>query len=408
MSKSKNVFDQIVWISYVFFLFTIVVFGERENYYMISNVAFMIMTSLMSIRIFIKHKFLLSSRFLSFVPFLLYSFVSLLWTVSVVETTTRAVTMIRLIILMLVVSLYLYNTNELMNYLYGFAIAGVLVFLYVTSFYGINGLKEMISDNVRVGTEIVNANTLAIYMAISSMIFFILFIRKKNVIFLLPIIAFVIIIALTGSKKGFIDLVIGIVLCTLIQRNENKAIKWKSIIKVVLIILILFIVVYIGWQLPIFSTIRIRMEGMFSFLYGNSSIIDHSTYERQVMIEAGMKQFFETPIFGNGIGASGIITNNVLGYMTYLHNNFIELLATGGIIGFLFYYIPILKMISNCWKYHKYSLECQISSIMIIIILVNDFAAVQYFSKITFVIFSIAISSILDCENKKRYINNEI
>lgn len=404
MSESKNMFEKIVWISYVFFLFSIVAFGDRENYYMISNIAFLIMIGLMSIRIFSKHKFLLSIYFLSFVPFMIYSFISLLWTASVVDTTTRSITMISLIILMLIVSIYLYITNEYMNFFYGFAIAGVLILLYVTSFYGINGLKEMLNENVRVGTDIVNANTLAIFMAISSIIFLILFFRKKKIIFLLPIIGFVIIIALTGSKKGIMDLIIGVVLFSIIQRNESKVFKRKNFTRSILIILVLILMVYICWHLPIFSTIRIRIEEMFLFLSGESSIIDYSTYERQLMIEAGVKQFFETPLLGNGIGASGIITNYALGYNTYLHNNFIELLATGGVIGFLLYYLPILKMVSNCWKYRKNSLECQISFIMIVIILVNDLASVQYFSKITFLIFSIVASSMLNNKNKKRYI----
>ena len=96
--------------------------------------------------------------------------------------------------------------------------------------YGISGLQQLMQDNIRVGTEIVNSNTLAIYLAISAVICFSVYLRTNKLLILIPECLFVIIIALTGSKKGILDLVIGLVLTFLlfgdISRKRRKWFKW--------------------------------------------------------------------------------------------------------------------------------------------------------------------------------------
>ena len=138
---------------------------------------------------------------------------------------------------------------------------------------------------------------------------------------------------------------------------------------------------------------RERFDLMFGFLGGTSAKIDYSTRERQQMIEEGLKQFHETPILGIGIGATSYITMQFLGRATYLHNNYVELLASGGLIGTLLYYVPILKVGVENWKNRKKSIANQFGFIIVVIIIINDFAAVQYFSKISYVLFAIVIAS---------------
>jgi len=392
MSKKGNLFSRVTWVAYVIYLFSIVVFGDREEYFMISNLVFVVLILLMGIDIILSRRFKIPLAFFSFLPFTLFCYISSSWSYDVSGTLIRSETVLRLIIMMVIMCIYLYKTGRTLNYIYGFAVAGVLVLFYVLSFYGLTGLRIALSEKVRIGTEIVNANTLAIFFAVSDIIFLQQYISTKNRITIIPIIAFTTIIALTGSKKGFIDIVVGALL-TLILADLGKTLtqrvrKW--IVRVVLVVIIFTIV----WRLPVFDLVRERINSMFMVLGGASFKYDYSTWERQMMITAGLKQFLMTPILGIGIGASGYITNQIVMYSTYLHNNYVELLATSGIVGTLLYYLPVLRIAIKNWNFRKDSSASTLSFILIVIVLINDFGSVQYFSKITYVLFSLAISSI--------------
>ena len=257
----------------------------------------------------------------------------------------------------------------------------------------------MVADNIRVGGEIVNENTLAIFLALSAVILFGLYLKIKKIFYIIIFFALVVLNVITGSKKGLMDLAIGIFLTLFFaaandKGKKNRLLKWTAMITIA------FIITYFAWQLPVFDVVRTRFELMFGFLSGKSNIIDYSTLERQKMIEEGVQQFYKTPILGIGIGATSYLTMQFLGRATYLHNNYIELLATGGIVGTLFYYSSILKIGIKNWNNRCKSYANQYSCIILIIILINDFAAVQYFSKLTYILFAIAIAASNDTYTK--------
>jgi len=111
---------------------------------------------------------------------------------------------------------------------------------------------------------------------------------------------------------------------------------------------------------------------------------------------SGLQQFVKTPIAGIGIGASGYLTQMTLGQNTYLHNDYVDILATGGIIGFVLQFIPIFSMLVKNYKYRRDSTEAQLCTIILAIYLTNGFAAVQYFSKLSYVIFAISLACYLN------------
>ena len=62
------------------------------------------------------------------------------------------------------------------------------------------------------------------------------------------------------------------------------------------------------------------------------------------MRNLGRKWFLERPIFGWGLDAFTQLSP----YETYSHNNFIEILVSSGIVGFLFYYGGIAFLFMKC------------------------------------------------------------
>ena len=387
--KRVNLKD-IIWAVYVFYLFTIIAWGDRIEYFRYSNITFIALIALMLLYV-IPRNLRVPSKLFMFLPFLLFSFASIMWSSVPDSTLTRSITLARLFALLIIMAFYLFLADETRRYIYGIAISGVFVLIYVVSFYGFTGLRQMIDDGLRVGGEFVNSNTLAIYLSFSALIFLYLFLQKRKWYFLLLTVAFAVVIAATGSKKGILDLAIGILVTVSLQSKSEHGLskigKWLFRLGV------LSVGLYILWQSPLFATVRDRVELMTGFLNGTGTQKDYSTLERQIMIRVGLEQFIKTPILGIGIDASSSITKSAVGYGTYLHNDYIELLATGGIVGFLSEYIPIIIVFIANWKKRMESEICALCSLLLIVYLVNGIAAVQYFSKLCYVIFAISLSS---------------
>ena len=399
----KLTFNSLIWVVFVFYLFTIIAFGDRVEYFRYSNITFVVLIGLMSIYV-VRRSLLVPANLFMFLPFLLFSFLSIIWSYMPDSSLQRSITLLRLSVLLLIMAFYLIRSKQTEQFIYGIAVAGLMILLYVFSFYGLAGLRQMIEEGMRVGGEFVNSNTLAIYLSFSAVIFFYLFLDKRKWYYILLAIGLVVLIASTGSKKGLLDLAVGFIMVTGFNQNSSNGVK--KLFKWVVGITIGVVLLYFLWESPLFSTVRDRYEVMFTFLSGNGSRIDYSTRERQIMLAAGWQQFLKTPILGMGIGASGYLTSIALGSDTYLHNEYVELLATGGIVGFLLQFIPIIFILAGNWKHRNSSKVSQMCSILLVIYLVNGIAAVQYFSKLTYVIFAISLASYIENRSVKHQVES--
>lgn len=405
MFIKKISLNKIIWVIFVFYLFTIIAFGDRVEYFKYSNITFVVLMGFMALYV-IKQSLVVPKDLFMFLPFLIYSFLSTTWSFLPNFTIQRSITMLRLFVLLVIMAFYLLKSKQTEMFIYGFSLAGIIILVYLFYFYGFIGLRKMISDGARVGGDFVNSNTLAIYLSFSSIIFLYLFLNTKKWYYLVLAFGLVLVIASTGSKKGLLDLAVGYLL--VFGFNQGKSKGMKKIFKWTVVILVFLIVLYFLWNSPLFTTVRIRFERMIGFLSGTGAVNDFSTRERQVMISIGWKQFLDTPILGIGIGASGYLTSIALGTNTYLHNDYVELLATGGIIGLLLQYIPIIYIFVKNLQYRKISKASQLSSILMTIYIVNSIAAVQYFSKLTYVIFAIALACYLENRSNERNINSHM
>ncbi len=392
--KPRKFLDNFIWVVYIFYLFTILAFGERAEYNKYSNITFVVMCALMIFSIIIRRRKLIAHKIdFALVPFGIFAIISILWSYCPDVTTTRAVTVARLLIMGIILAMYICDVNAVRKYLYGIVIAGFLFIGYLVSFYGLSQIKTLVESSKRIGGAILNENSLGMFMAISAIIMLFLFMQNKNLIWAIGVALLVVFAVITGSRKAILDIAVGFILTivmSIFDENKKNNTRW---IRVILGLLVFVCAAYILWQLPVFDTMRERVEGMFTVLSTGSSKAEYSAYSRSQMILYGLRQFCKTPILGIGIGASGYITKLFDGTDTYLHCNYAELLATGGLIGTLLYYIPFLTLIRSCWKSRKYSFESRILIVLLIIAFVNDIAAVQYFSKLTYVLFGICASN---------------
>ena len=149
-------------------------------------------------------------------------------------------------------------------------------------------------------------------------------------------IAICIIMALiTGSRKGIFQIVLYFGLYVVLQKGLAKKIK-----AIAIIVILVLLGVYIIQQYEFLGYAYIeRMMGIV-----DSSYDDGSVEGRDFLMQTGIDIFKQRPIFGAGSDA----VRSYLGYVgnknvNYSHSNYIELLASFGIVGTLIYYLYFLK-----------------------------------------------------------------
>ena len=155
-------------------------------------------------------------------------------------------------------------------------------------------------------------------------------------------------------------------------------------------------------SLEAFSVIEKRMDGMVALFTGRG-IVDSSTWLRYEYIKLGFKIFKENPIFGIGMGNARLFVSSNYGRDAYLHNNYVELLANGGIFGFLIYYYIYYLVINDLIKYFKYREKYTVVVIILMLMqLIMDYGNVSYYYKTTIFYFLIFYISIRKMKERKR------
>ena len=100
----------------------------------------------------------------------------------------------------------------------------------------------------------------------------------------------------------------------------------------------------------------LRITSRLSVLFGGSSEIgyigsEYMTGYRSYLISKGLSIFYENPIIGIGL-------ENTRAYLgTYTHNNFVEILAGTGILGFGFFLYAILTIFWSTLKIYNTQLK---------------------------------------------------
>lgn len=313
--------------------------------------------------------------------FIAYVLLTALWAKSAMSTITMARTLFRTFICAYIVYLYFVKEEDVSRLLRILMWAGYVVAIYSLMFYGVDELLKAGTDSsLRADNEFANVNSIAMCCALSCMIQANEFFEKRNrwtCVFLIPVL---IVIGATQSRKALLFLIVG-VFSAFIVKNQNESFV-KKLGKIIIGCVVAVLIIYGLLQLEIFSGIKQRMQTMFNSFTGNGKA-DGSSLTREKMIEIGWKEFTEHPIGGIGIANSYFITDKYLGIKTYLHNNFVELLSSGGVFAFIFYYAIYVYLFYNLWKYRNADKkQTMFFAIWLLIMLALDYGSVSYYSKV--------------------------
>ena len=271
------------------------------------------------------------------------------------------------------------NTTLLMS---AFKWSGYIVMIYTIKYYGINRLVNMLLDSERMNGEIGNSNLFGIAIAYGCIFELIEIANKKrptlSCVLLIP--AFLV-ISVTQSRKAILIIIVGTILvfCAYFIDVNNM---FKTIFHLVVFCIIACLLTTFFKNSVLFSGIYKRLTYLINYTIGNGEV-GSSIKARDLMIKYGLEQFFKNPIGGVGIGNAKLVLllyGNI--FYDYLHNNYIELLCCGGIIGFLIYYsrfaFMLLILVKNVWNKSKDFFPC---IIIMVLILVFDYGHVTYYVK---------------------------
>ena len=321
------------------------------------------------------------------VLFIGFALLSSLWAISASDSVIMARTLIRTFICAYAVYITYSSVTELDATVLLKAVmwAGYIVALYSLIFYGLDRMIDAGSDSsLRVENEFSNINSIGMACVLSCVLqIHLRALRPQDHMFpsALFMIPSAVVIAATQSKKAFIFLIIGVLGYAFVKQQKSKEGTLSKFVKILFGISVLAVLLYWILQLDAFNGVRERMESLLNAFSGTGRI-DHSTRLRNQLKDLGLTWFRKHPVGGIGIANSHILAERYYDFDAYLHDNFVELLCGGGIVGFLIYYSMYVYLFLQLWKYRRADKQrAAFFALWLGLMLIMDYGMVSYSSK---------------------------
>ncbi|GMK38139.1 hypothetical protein PCCS19_11930 [Paenibacillus sp. CCS19] len=217
----------------------------------------------------------------------------------------------------------------------------------------------------------VGSNAIAYYSSLS-IIFSVYLIFKKNKgkIYYFYSLIFLVTILATGSRKGLVLLVLGLIMTLTVLNKGSKKVLYGSIG-----LIISGILYYLTQSIPLLYSVLGARLNEFINLISNENVNDASIYTRLRLLDQAMDLFKERPIYGYGLDAFRVI--NLWGIVS--DSNYMEILVSGGIIGFIIYYAYVLIVLFKYMSIRKKSTICRMLFWILLITLIMEYGQVTYY-----------------------------
>jgi len=405
-SKSNNLYDRTIWILTVVLVSSFCINNKKLNgSYVLLGITILafILSALknngkITCHIGIMHFFI--------GVFCLFCFTSAVWAINSGDAIEKGTTVFEILIC---ISVFYWHyrclDNPVRDLLRVLMWSGYVTVIYTFIYSGYDVIMDILNSSGRLSSSFDNVNTIGFICALTIIIAIYFTVYEKGSLSLILVIPSLLLLSACGSRKALIILFIGIILLFIFKDIGEH--KFLSVLKFLSFLLVFYFAIRFIMQFSLFSGINARMEGLIALITG-SGIVDHSAWVREQYIKLGISIFKDHPICGIGVGNAHIINAQTLGDNCYLHNNFVELLANGGIIGFALYYSIHFYIIFQMIRTKAFgSHEGQILFVLLLCIIMADYGFVSYYSKITYFYFML-IFIYLENINKRGLSNNVI
>lgn len=335
-SSDENVFTvrNIFELSIFFYIFSIFfTYSSGDTLVKISRVAVVICFIFYYIVKSTKRKYKLKFRFYYIwgIAFVAYHLV-IINTVAIDKSaaTEFLFTFIYSFVVSAIIVYYLYNERN--------GIAKLLKWIPIFTMFGLLRLFLTYGFDYYFGGsrgEEVNGNSPGFYASFGCLIAFYDAVNsppktKRKYAYVLLTIINLILSVLTASRTVYVFLGVSMV-CYIVFHSQNKLKAARNLIFAILFVVGIYM--FLMNYKPLYNLVGYRIESAINGFGGGQT--DASTKTRMGLIEKGVYWFSLKPIYGYGLDGFSVLNN----YSYYAHNNYVEMLVDGGIIGFVLYYI---------------------------------------------------------------------
>lgn len=279
------------------------------------------------------------------VLFTTLSLLSFTW--SEVKATNSVNFFMTNLLTMIPLALFVSSEKRLNNILKIIVLASVFTCFYLLVFADISMVKIENAYRLAGDSESWNSNNIGIMCSISTILSFYLLRTSKKKIYLIPILLFTAVALMTGSRKTFIILVMGLSLYFVLSAKRGKFLYLMS--SVVGVIFAYYMIMNVPF---LYNSLGLRIESILG-IFSDQGYMDSSTKTRMLMIEYGLQWYKQKPVLGVGIDNYRYLWESLTGVVMYAHNNYIELLVDLGTVGFVVYYSLYLKTAVRLFKNQK-------------------------------------------------------
>ena len=317
--------------------------------------------------------------------FLAYSLATYFWAYKTDTVLSCAFSILQVGLIGISVVVYA-NTSKKIEYIFKIFIVSAIVL-------SIRVMVEVpftVWGNDRIGEYIgYNSNKLGYIFSYTAIFSYYLWHRFRKKIYILAIFPLSIFAFLTGSRKAFLLLILGILFISIL------VIKRRIILKVILLALLTVILYLIVINVEIFYNILgVRIESLVQTITGD--IGDSSSRDRVYLMQEGVRLFGDRPLFGYGLDNFRYL--NPLGL--YAHNNYIEIAVNQGLVGLVIYYSLIFSLSIKVLKKIRHNLNYIISGVLLACILIMDIGMVSYSAEVIHLLIAIAFSVVINNGNE--------
>lgn len=335
--------------------------------------------------------------------FCAFCYISSIWAANKTLSVGKANTVLEIFILMSAIYLCIdFDGDPINKLLKAIMWAGYFASVYVILSYGFATVLSLLRSNARFDNSLINANGIGMMGAYSLLVTIYFILYEGYSLWNLMSIPTAIVVLGSASRKAFIILIVGVTLL-FVFKNRNSRSLLKKILGTVFVIAGSLVLLFFVSRLRLMEYIVTRFQNMFTAFAGGTNA-DNSSLTRLRLISLGINIFRENPLFGVGMDnatmyVAGIFSKDYY----YLHNNYIEMLADGGVIGFAIYYIFYIKLLTYMLRHKDFGdREFNITFILLILLLLMDLGQVSYYSKERYVLLMIIYFTCQQLKSKSK------
>ena len=324
--------DTYVDISFFFMAFAVFTASgyEGQNYFYYAGFFLLFWMTVVKLAFRLRESSTVIFPYISFwtLAFLIICVISLFWAESKADAVRIISPLIQCTLITFMMSQHYATRDGLDRCMKILSLAGsmhILRILYATPFE--NWFKGQLGRSIGQ-----NPNTTAMICLLCGLISFYYYDALRRKAYLIPALLQISFVVLIGSRKSAIAGAIGIVLLAIMNLRRRH-----YLIRLLLAVALVAAGLYIIYKVPaMYKVLGRRFDTMLTFFQTGSG--DKSIYFRQYFITLARSLFYEHPLLGVGANNFCYHLGLIISRTGYAHNNYYEILADLGFVGFVVYY----------------------------------------------------------------------